>query len=339
MTHIPTDSHARRLILHRRARRAWLAWLAAAAAGLTGCSAAGSGSGSGSAPGAKARVSELVRLARTHGGFQPSLTAYAGDTVEFLSVVHHGRGTAVVVTLHITQGPGGMVSLTAGTAGHTSTATISNGGHSPLFLTAIRYFCALPPEPSFCPVQHLQSAHNGYQFQFTTSHKASIEIEAKLAGGLGPPAKKPHRTTSAPVPPYKVIEDVSQKVTSQGTQVREAPLRSTLAVHPGDVVALETRVISPISGAPQPVTISFARGPARSITVTASVPGSTPSRATLSGAGGSTIAIDRAHFSCFLPSYPTFCPPTSSSFGPQGNRLTFQASPDVSPLLIVARIK
>jgi hypothetical protein len=68
--------------------------------------------------------------------------------------------------------------------------------------------------------------------------------------------------------------------------------------------------------------------------VSASVPGGTPSKATLSSAAGSPMAIVLPRYNCGLPPSPTFCPPSRIVAASHTYTLTIDASPKTPPIII-----
>jgi hypothetical protein len=106
-------------------------------------------------------------------------------------------------------------------------------------------------------------------------------------------------------------------------------------VKPGDIVDLATSV--PRRGTSFPsVGIAVQRGPAGSLSVTASGSGQT-STATLKSANGQPISLMYPRYGCIAPPNPTFCPPTQAATEPSSYRLQF---PETSrtPIIVVADV-
>jgi hypothetical protein len=107
---------------------------------------------------------------------------------------------------------------------------------------------------------------------------------------------------------------------------------TTLAAHPGDEIALVTRLIGR-AAAPQHVTIDVDNGPGRSLTVAASVPGGQISKATITSPSHTPIALADFRYACFVPPAPTFCPARRISTSAHSDTLSFSASP-ASPAIV-----
>jgi hypothetical protein len=102
-------------------------------------------------------------------------------------------------------------------------------------------------------------------------------------------------------------------------------------------VTFSTRIGGAIVGAPQLLTISLSQGPAAELTVSASVPGGQPSRASIkSGQGPIVLVLPR--FVCYLPPQPTFCPPAQTVVGPHHYVLTFRVTPYTPPVGLSATV-
>jgi hypothetical protein len=201
-------------------------------------------------------------------------------------------------------------------------------------LSAIHYTCEAPPTATFCPAQNVVTNSSGYQLQFPIRRATPILVLAKVALSTTPPAKKLRPTTSAVVPAYKVTETVRAVSPKSTATVKPAPSSPVAA---GDVVMFETHAGGKLSGAPQPVTVTIPQGPAKTLTITASVPGGAPSHATLTAASGTRIALVEPRFTCFLPPFPTFCPASKVQLTKKTYTLVFEATPNNSPIVVVAR--
>jgi hypothetical protein len=104
-------------------------------------------------------------------------------------------------------------------------------------------------------------------------------------------------------------------------------------VHPGDIVQIRIAVAGTVAGAPQPLALKFDQGPAKTLNVSASVPGGTPSNATITSASGGRIAIVSPRYSCYLPPYPTFCPASHIKAESHKYALTVNAIPKVAVVI------
>jgi hypothetical protein len=280
---------------------------------------------------AKPKVTETVRLDKAGAKFQASLAASTGDVVEFRTVIPP-KGPGNTAQLMITN-VAGHISISARAHHQTSTATVTSANHSPVVLSGIHYACPVPPTPSFCPGRH-RVTKSGYQLQFPIRPKAPIIVLAKLSLSTSPPARKIKPSSSAVVSTYTITEKVKAVGPKSPARVKFEP---TAVVKAGDSVDFETHVGGKVSGAPQPVTITIPQGPASTLTITASVPGGAPSHATITAAGGAHIALVLPHFTCFLPPYPTFCPASRTQFGNRAYKLVFQATPNISPIIVVVK--
>jgi hypothetical protein len=122
---------------------------------------------------------------------------------------------------------------------------------------------------------------------------------------------------------------------------KSAPLvkpASTVSVHPGDTAAIRVTLTGSVIGAPQPVALKFAQGPSKSISVSASVSGGTPSTATITSASGRPIALVSPKYGCSLPPYPTFCPGSHVTAKSRNYAITFNATPK-TPVVITLLVQ
>jgi hypothetical protein len=283
-------------------------------------------------PKAKPKVTEAVRLNKPGAKYGASVAGSVGDVVEFRTVIPaHGQGNTAQLKI---SNLAGRLSVNVTAHHQSATATVTSATHKPIVLSGIRYACDVPPTPSFCPLQHVSANHGGYQLQVPIRRKAPIIMTAKLATSTTPPARKLRPVSGAVVPLYTITEKAKAITPKSSATTKFAP---SAVVKPGDVVDFETHVGGKISGAPQPVTITIPQGPASTLTITASVPGGAPSHATITAGGGGRIALVAPHFTCFLPPYPTFCPPSKVTLGHKAYTLVFGATPNRSPIIVVAK--
>jgi hypothetical protein len=281
-------------------------------------------------PKAKPKLEQTVRVDKSGAKYASSVGATNGDIVQFRTVVPAAKHPGTV-TLTLTQ-KNGRIEATASANHQTSTAAVVGSG---LKMSRVHFACELPPTPSFCPAKHSSSSKTGYQLQFPAVRKAPIIVAARV-GTTAPPAPKLKPASSAAVSPYKLTQKV--KVATPKSTSTSKPT-SAATVHPGDVVTLSTYVGGKVSGALQPVTISFEQGPAKSVTVTATEPGGSATHATISGAGGAKISLTDPRYNCFLPPDPTFCPSSKVSVGHRKYDITFRVSPNKSPVEVVANVQ
>jgi len=219
----------------------------------------------------------------------------------------------------------------------TSTATISSSTAKPITLVGLRYGCALPPSPSFCPAQHIVTSATHDQAQFSAPPPQPISVRADV-GPVSEAAFTPHSSGKVAAPPYRLVEEVEAIPPSTGAATGARSKRGSApsaTVTPGDTVVMETHLAGRLTGGPQPVTVSFSRGPSSTITVSASVPGGHMAQATIKGAHGAPIAIGPpTDYTCFLPPVPTFCPARSIHVSDHHYAITFATTPR-TPITIV----
>jgi hypothetical protein len=286
--------------------------------------------------GAKKSVSLGVLIASAKSGSPPSAnaTASTGDPVQFITHVPGDRNAkAVPVQLNFSQDAPTKWTVTASVKNHQATATLTSKNGKPIPLAALNYGCALPPAPTFCPVSNVHTSHDHISAQFTANPGLPIVIGATVGPLPNAPASPPHSTVIAPT--YKIKMSVASVPKKHSGSARAKP-GPTASVHPGDVLAISVHLGGAVVGATQPLTLSFSQGPAKSITVSASVPGGTPAKATFNSATGSPIAIVLPRYHCGLPPSPTFCPLSKIVAASRSYTLTIDASPKTPPISIQA---
>ncbi len=279
---------------------------------------------------------ERVGPVETGAAPSSSLTVSPGEPVDFQTYLSPRLGPRVQVKLSFSRGPGTRWTATATVGSRTSTATITSSTAKPITLVGLRYGCALPPSASFCPAQHVVTSATHDQAQFSAPPPQPIAIRAEV-GPLSQ-AAFPAQSTGTPAPPYRPEEGV-QAIAASSVTVSGAISKRTYArsatVKPGEIVVMETHLAGRLTGAPQPVTVSFSRGPSSTITVSASVPGGHMAQATIKGAHGAPIAIGPpTDYTCFLPPVPTFCPARSIHVSDHHYAIMFATTPR-TPITIV----
>lgn len=285
-----------------------------------------------------AALSETVRVVGPGSRFSSSGSATPGDIVEFRTLVPAaGRPRAVKVDLKFSQGPVTTWTATASAQGQTSTATLASAQAKPLTLVGLRYSCALPPAPTFCPAHDVRSSAGHIAMQFSASTAVPITLVAKAGPAAGlPPAG---RQSTLVVPAYAVTTTVlatSRQPAKTGATVRFGP---TATAQPGDEVVLRARVTGGVNGAAQPVTLSFDQGPAKTIDVSAAVPGGTTSTATIISASGNPIALVLPRYECFVPPVGTFCPALNVTAASHRYAVTFASATTIPPITLVAQVQ
>lgn len=284
-----------------------------------------------------ASLQVLIRVAKSGGGPSAAATANTGDVVQFFTHVpggHNAKPTPVHLTF--TQ-DAAKWTVTASTKTQHASATLTSKNGQPLPLDSLSYGCALPPAPTFCPVSNVHTSHGHIEAQFSAGPSTPIVI----GGVVGPlpkaPVAPPHSTLIAPTYIVQTTVAAAPKKRSKSSKPSTpAKAGSSASVQPGDAVTMSVHLAGTIVGAPQPVTLSFSQGPAKSITVSASVPGGTPSKATFNSATGSPIAIVLPRYHCGLPPSPTFCPLSKVVAASHSYTLTIDASPKTPPILVEA---
>jgi hypothetical protein len=269
-------------------------------------------------------------------GYTSTTTAKPGQIVAIHVLVPIKSGSEKVAVT-VAKGPSKTLTLTAKAKRDTSRATITGSSKS-LTLEGLRYSCSLPPAPTFCPAHDVSVNDRSYSVSFSASRLSGVT----LVGEVGPAPIKIPKTTppgASVVPPYTVSELViARAAKAKPPKTRVAPTSSTTA-HPGDSVVLISRVASKLRGATQPLTLTIDQGPAKKITVTASVPGGTPAKATITSATGSPIAIVLPRYVCGLPPFPTFCPAKQTKVAHHRYTVVFPAAPGTAAPAISAHVQ
>lgn len=282
-----------------------------------------------------ATLQELITVAKSGSSPSANATASTGDPVEFATHVPGGRNAkAVPVQLTFSQDAPTKWTVTASTKNHSATATLTSKNGKPIPLDLLTYGCALPPAPTFCPVSNVHTSHGHISAQFSATSTTPILIGATVGPLPNAPPAPPHSTLVAPT--YTLQLTVASVPKKHSSSTPAAKPGASASVHPGDVVTIGVHLGGTVVGAPQPVTLGFSQGPAKSITVSASVPGGTPAKATLNSATGNPIAIVLPRYRCGLPPSPTFCPLSKIVAASHSYTLTIDASPKTPPIVIQA---
>jgi hypothetical protein len=99
---------------------------------------------------------------------------------------------------------------------------------------------------------------------------------------------------------------------------------------------LKTKLKGASGGAPQAVTITFDQGPAKTLNVSAGVPGAPSSKATIVSGSGAPITLVLPRYACYLAPAPTFCPPSKAAAASHRYSVTFPGSPTTPPAISAA---
>ncbi len=286
-----------------------------------------------------APLSELITVAKSHKAASASASAATGDSVLFLTRVP-GTSTSSPVNVHIdlSRKADTKWTVTASVKGQKSTATLTSKNGKLLTLEKIRYSCALPPSATFCPVSHVHSSATHVGAQFSATPATPISLTASV-GPLPVPAVAALPTSSVAAPTYTVLTKVlavSAHPSKSAPPARPAP---SVSVHPGEGLTVRIGVTGKVVGAPQTVTVSFAQGPSKSLTVSAGVPGGTPSTATITSTTGRRIEIVLPRYSCLLPPAPTFCPLSKVVAAAHKYTIVYNATPKTPALVISTAVQ
>jgi len=126
---------------------------------------------------------------------------------------------------------------------------------------------------------------------------------AACGGSHKPKTTATHTTTTTTTHPRKPAPKfISEEVHGPGA----SGYASTISARPGNMVAFRTVVPASLKGT-QTIKLSFAQGPSKSLSITASTPQHS-STATVTSASGSSLTLEHIHYSCELPPSPSFCP-------------------------------
>jgi hypothetical protein len=268
--------------------------------------------------------------------FVATAAAAAGDVAQFHVTVPGGRHPATV-TITVPQGaPAKTLTVTATSGKRSASVTVTGSRGKKITLQSLHFSCLLPPAPSFCPLAGQRTVHGGTALTFKTTPTAPVTLVA----AVGP---APVKTTAAPgsnavVPAYAITEQ-TRTVALAKPSTGAAVYGSTAVAHSGDVAVFLTRAVAKVRGAPQPVTITLQQGPATTLTATASVPGGTPSTASVTGASHGKIELVLPRFNCFAAPVPTFCPVRSVRTGSHKYVLSFLVSPLLPPVVLTAVVQ
>ncbi len=273
-----------------------------------------------------APLTATVEVAKATAAASTSATAKNGDIVEFRTRVPVVKGKRhVTVTVTLSQSPASKWTMTATAAGQKAHATLTSANGKALILSELHYTCTLPPLPSFCPARKVTSGTKKLSMQFTTAPTTPVTLVA-TAG----PISGGHPTTAPGtlvVPAYDVTALVLAHAPGASSSAKPSPTTSARA---GDVVLLRARLKGgkgSENGAPQPLTLTFDQGPAKTLNVSAGVPGGAVSHATITSANGKPIAIVTPRYTCYLPPTLTFCPVSKVTAASHRYSVTFPGSP------------
>jgi hypothetical protein len=90
-----------------------------------------------------------------------------------------------------------------------------------------------------------------------------------------------------------------------------ADFTSSVTALPGDSIVFRTFLPGSATSPAETVSLSFASGPGKTLTMTATADGET-SRVTIHSANHKPLSLQTLHYNCSLPPEPTFCPVRSA---------------------------
>jgi hypothetical protein len=286
-----------------------------------------------SRPHGPARVHETVRsVAGT--SFASTARVHRGEELIFRTTVA-GSDLGRPVGLALPAGPSRTLRVTATAAGgHRAVARLTSGSRRPVTLTGLKYTCALPPQPTFCPAQENSGSRHGYALRFTARRSTVIQVVATV--GPVAAAARARRASAATVPAYRPLELVRDQPPAGSRAPASTALHRSATVRPGDTAVMVTRLRGWRIGAAQTVTIGFRRGPARSLTVTSRV-GARTSTATLRSSGAAPIALSMGRFTCSVKPIPSPCPARRLSSAHGREQISFRSTP-YAPVIVLATV-
>jgi hypothetical protein len=183
----------------------------AVAVSLGACGGAGTHKSSSSSTSTTASQSaasrgRLIQTVRVNGAGKPASQAKArpGNQVQLRTNIAGSRSAGPQpVTVSAATGPSSALSITATSPGHRSQAQITSADGRPLTLASVHYTCALPPAPTFCPVQHASGGSHSFKLSFMAAPRTGIALSATvgpLAGKAPPPSTSGGLPTAAYTP-------------------------------------------------------------------------------------------------------------------------------------------
>jgi hypothetical protein len=300
-------------------------------------------------------ISTTTRTGSAAGTGTASASARGGRTVKALpgqqvllrtSILAGKSSGPQEVRINGDTGPSNTLRITAVSAGHRSEAKITSANGSPVTLAEVRYTCALPPAPTVCPAHSVASKGHGFKLSFSASSRTAIALSAvvgPVAVKTGPPGQG-----ALPTSAYQPTERVQVHTSAPASAGTTTPAvigtpaltpGPAVTVSPGDRVAMITELSGQSGGLAQQTTITIPKGPAKTLTVSAAVPASHTSRATITAAGSGRITLGPPVFACAVPPAPTFCAPTQIKDQAHAYKVTFSAAPRTPPILFQASVR
>lgn len=283
-------------------------------------------------------LSELIAVSKS--GKSPSSTATAspGDNVQFIThVPGKAKGPPTKVHVDFFQASPTKLTVTTSANKQSATGTITSKNGKPIKISELRYTCALPPAPTFCPAHNVnvKSPHIKADFSATSASPVS------LAGLIGPVSTAPPKASKSTLvaPTYNVTTTLLARAPTASKSAAPAKPSSSAQVHPGDSLLIRVAAAGTIVGATQPLTLTMEQGPGTSLAVSAGVPGGTLSKATVTSATGKPVDIILPRYGCVLPPAPTFCPPESVKAASHKYIVTFGVTPQTSPVTIKTKVQ
>jgi hypothetical protein len=219
--------------------------------------------------------------------------------------------------------------------GKRAKATVTSADGKPMTIVDAGFTCQVQPLPSFCPAHQAGGTASHMHAEFTT--KSTVVVSA-LIGPLTTTPRLAHPVSVA-VPTYTVRQLVADlPLPAPGKKTPASTYAANATVSPGDHLAIAQVLTGTSVGAPQAMTVSIPQGPAKSLTIIASVPGGTAIKSKVSSADGKPIELVTPQFHCYLPPMPSPCPPSAIKLGGRHYTFTFQASP-LSPVRLVTAVQ
>ena len=281
-------------------------------------------------------LSETILTAADHTP-RPSTTAVTGDALTFRTLLPGTPKREVRVIVTLSLGPGRKLTVTAGAQRHTSTATVTSAKGKPITLQQVHYTCEFPPLRSMCPLHGTTVAPQRDTVTLKAPGGTTVIFGAKV-GPVTMPTVSP-ATSGAVVPAYKLLEKLRFSPPKVGNTAPTPSAPATaVTVKPGDSVAMTT-LVGGLGGAAQKLTLDIAQGPAKTLTITAGVPGGPKVPATITSATGKPIELVLPHYVCFLAPAPTFCPATGTVARAHHFIVTFPVRPKAQPVTIAATVQ
>jgi hypothetical protein len=325
--------------------------LLALVGGLAGCGGGGHKKNSqhSASTGAKAtkptptghapRLLETVKTPTSQTFGSQAKVAPSGSVVLQTSVLPAGAPPQLV-DLTVPAGPAKVLRATATIKGSTAPVTISGMSGKAVSLGRLQYTCLLPPYGTICPPKQASLSHGSYHLRFVARAGIPIQVVG-VANPVAIPKAPPKAGHAAAVAPYKAVERL--EVVTPAKKGPHGPRGKATVAGPGaamtakpkQAVVMVTQLVGQV-GAPQQATLTIPRLPARALTISVKTRGGTVSNAVLRSGNGRRIELKAPRYSCYIARTPTFCPHPKTKVTTKAVQVSFSATPQTPPLLIVA---